>query len=282
MGLSFAMTTSRVIVTSRSFFWFGTWYIRSSISSSMIIRRPRAPILRSSADSAIASRASSVKRSFTFSYSNSFMYCRVMALRGCVRIWMRAGLSSSCSVPTTGSRPTNSGMRPYLIRSCGSSCSSVAPMSRARSDFTSALNPRVFLPTRRSICLSRPTKAPPQIKRILLVSTWKNSWCGCLRPPCGGTFATGRLEQFEDDVLDILADVARFGERRRVDDREGYRQQLREGLREQRLAGAGRADEQDVALGQLDVVAAARLLLNLDALVVVVDRDSELFLGPFL
>src|SRR5207249_8584321 len=93
MGLSFARTTSRVIVTSRTFFCVGTWYIRSNIRSSMIIRSPRAPIFRSSADSAIASRASSVKRSFTFSYSKSFMYCRVIALRGCVRIWMRAGLS---------------------------------------------------------------------------------------------------------------------------------------------------------------------------------------------
>src|SRR5574339_368813 len=43
-----------------------------------------------------------------------------MALRGCVRIWMSAALSSSWSVPTTGSRPTNSGMRPYLMRSSGS------------------------------------------------------------------------------------------------------------------------------------------------------------------
>ena len=40
----------------------------------MIIRRPRAPILRASAASAIASSESSVKRSFTFSYSNSFWY----------------------------------------------------------------------------------------------------------------------------------------------------------------------------------------------------------------
>ena len=52
----------------------------------MIIRSPRAPILRFSADSAIASSASSVNFSLTFSYSNSFWYCRMMALRGCVRI----------------------------------------------------------------------------------------------------------------------------------------------------------------------------------------------------
>ncbi len=63
-------------------------------------------------------------------------------------------------------------------------------MSRLRSDLTSALKPSVFLPTRRSICLSRPTNAPPQMNRMFVVSTWKNSWCGCLRPPCGGTFAT--------------------------------------------------------------------------------------------
>ena len=36
---------------------------------------------------------------------------------------------------------------------------------------------------------SRPTKAPPQMNRMLVVSTGVNSWWGCLRPPCGGTLA---------------------------------------------------------------------------------------------
>src|SRR6185295_11260947 len=94
--------------------------------------------------------------------------------------------------------------------------------------------------------------------------------------------AAGGLQQLEDDVLDVLADVAGFGQRRRVDDGEGDGEEFGEGLGEQRLAGAGRADQEDVALGQLDVVAAARLLLDFDALVVVVDRDRELFLGPLL
>ena len=31
---------------------------------------------------------------------------------------------------------------------------------------------------------------PPQMNRILVVSTCRNSCCGCLRPPCGGTEAT--------------------------------------------------------------------------------------------
>jgi hypothetical protein len=36
---------------------------------------------------------------------------------------------------------------------------------------------------------SRPEKAPPQMNRMLVVSTCRNSCCGCLRPPCGGTEA---------------------------------------------------------------------------------------------
>src|SRR3712207_9260556 len=37
---------------------------------------------------------------------------------------------------------------------------------------------------------SSPAKAPPQMNRMLVVSTCRNSCCGCLRPPCGGTEAT--------------------------------------------------------------------------------------------
>ena len=94
--------------------------------------------------------------------------------------------------------------------------------------------------------------------------------------------AAGRLQQLQDDVLDVLADIPGLGQRRRIDDGEGDGEELGEGLREQGLAGAGRADQQDVRLGELDLVAAARLLLDFDPLVVVVDRDRELLLGLFL
>src|SRR5579872_97677 len=94
--------------------------------------------------------------------------------------------------------------------------------------------------------------------------------------------AARRLQQLENDVLDVLADVAGFGQRRRVDDCEGDGEELGERLGEKRFAGAGRADEQDVRLGQLDVVARPRLLLDLDALVMVVDRDRQLLLRLFL
>ena len=150
---------------------------------------------------------------------------------------------------------------------------------------------------------SSPANAPPQMNRMLVVSTCRNSCCGCLRPPCGGTEAivpsisfssacctpspeTSRvidglsrlardlvdlvdvddaglrlldvvvalLQQLLDDVLDVLADVAGFGQRRRIGDRERHVEQPRERLGEQRLAAAGRADQQDVALGELDIV----------------------------
>ena len=70
----------------------------------------------------------------------------------------------------------------------------------------------------------------------------------------------------------VLADVAGFGERGRVGDHERHVQQARERLREQRLARAGRADEQDVRLRELDLVVLRQVL---EPLVVVVDRDRK-------
>ena len=75
----------------------------------------------------------------------------------------------------------------------------------------------------------------------------------------------------QQDVLDVLADVTGLGQRRRVGDRERHVEDLRQRAREQRLAAAGRPDEQDVALLELDVLAG----LGADALVVVVDGDGE-------
>ena len=57
-------------------------------------------------------------------------------------------------------------------------------------DRTSAPKPIGFSATRVWIIASSPTKAPPQINRILDVSIFSISWLGCLRPPCGGTEAT--------------------------------------------------------------------------------------------
>src|SRR5690606_20328956 len=62
------------------------------------------------------------------------------------------------------------------------------------------------------------------------------------------------LQKLLNDVLDILADVTRLGERRRIGDRERHVQKARERLRKQRLAAARRTDQQDVALRELDLL----------------------------
>ena len=60
----------------------------------MIARRPRAPVPRTIARSAMASMASAVNSSSTPSSSKSFWYCLTSALRGSVRIWTSASRSS--------------------------------------------------------------------------------------------------------------------------------------------------------------------------------------------
>ena len=188
--------------------------------------------------------------------------------------------------------------------------------------------PIVLRPTRSSMIRSSPSKAPPQMKRMFVVSIWMKSWCGCLRPPCGGTFATvpsrifeqrlldalagdvardrrvvglprdlvdlvdvddpalrpghvevGGLDQAEEDVLDVLADVAGLGEARGVRDAERDVQDPGERLREEGLARARGSDEQDVRLLELDVV---DLVAGVHPLVVVVDGDGEDLLRALL
>jgi hypothetical protein len=80
------------------------------------------------------------------------------------------------------------------------------------------------------------------------------------------------LQQLLDDVLDVLTDIARLGQRGRVSDRERHVEQARQRLGEQRLARPRRARREDVALTELNVVAFA-LGSHTQALVVVVNRD---------
>src|SRR5438067_2176180 len=103
----------------------------------------------------------------------------------------------------------------------------------------------------------------------------------------------GRVQQVLDDVLDVLADVARFGQRGGVGDGERDIEKARQRLRQQRLARAGWAEQEDVRFLQLNVAVAllprglhprtlAGGLLRVDALVVVVDGDGEDLLGTLL
>ena len=80
------------------------------------------------------------------------------------------------------------------------------------------------------------------------------------------------LDQLEENVLDVLADVAGLGQRGGVGDRERHVEDARERLREQRLPATRRPEQQDVRLLELDL---PLVLPHADALVVVVDGDGE-------
>src|SRR5205823_12519058 len=66
------------------------------------------------------------------------------------------------------------------------------------------------------------------------------------------------LQQLLNDVLDVLANITRLGERGGVSNRERDVEQASERFGKERLAAARRADQQDVALGDLDIVLGAR------------------------
>ncbi len=80
----------------------------------------------------------------------------------------------------------------------------------------------------------------------------------------------GRLDQPQQDVLDVLTDIARLRERRRVGDAEGHVQHPGEGLGEEGLARARGSDQEDVRLLELDIV---DLVTRVHPLVVVVDGN---------
>ncbi|MGY3445232.1 hypothetical protein ACVW17_005233 [Bradyrhizobium sp. USDA 4473] len=89
----------------------------------------------------------------------------------------------------------------------------------------------------------------------------------------------GGLQQLQDDVLDVLADIAGLGQRRRIGHGKRNVKDARQRLRQQRLARTGRTDQQDVRLRELDVVV---LGLMVEPLVVVVDGDRQHLLGMAL
>src|SRR5205807_2247986 len=91
--------------------------------------------------------------------------------------------------------------------------------------------------------------------------------------------AVGGLQQLQNNVLDVLANVARFGQRRRVHDGKRHFQHPRKGLRQQRLARARRPNQQNIGLAQFHF---ARLLVQENPFVVVVDRHGELLLRAVL
>jgi len=60
--------------------------------------------------------------------------------------------------------------------------------------------------------------------------------------PVAAHFVVAVLQQLQDDVLDILANIAGFSQRRRIGDGAGNVARASQGLSQQRLAGPCRAD----------------------------------------
>ena len=107
----------------------------------MMERSPRAPVLRSIAFLAMAPSASSVTVRSIPSISNSCRYCLSSAFLGSVRMSLSEASSRSSSVATTGRRPTNSGIRPYLSRSSGSTSRKISPCFLSSGAMTLAPKP---------------------------------------------------------------------------------------------------------------------------------------------
>ncbi|MNR27146.1 hypothetical protein D3C85_1444050 [compost metagenome] len=147
----------------------GTSNITSSIMLSMMALRPRAPVFRLIASLAIASSASASNSSETLSISSIFWYCFTSAFLGSERIRTSAASSSGSSVEITGKRPTNSGIKPNLNRSSGRTMDRYSPGFKS-TFMPSVLKPITFFLILRLIICSKPSKAPPQIKRIFVVS----------------------------------------------------------------------------------------------------------------
>ena len=62
----------------------------------------------------------------------------------------------------------------------------------------------------------------------------------------------GGLDQLEQNVLDVLADIAGLGQRGGIGDGERHVEHLGQRLRQVGLTAAGGAEHQDVGLGQFD------------------------------
>ena len=89
----------------------------------------------------------------------------------------------------------------------------------------------------------------------------------------------GRLQEFQNDVLDILAHVTGFGQRGGVDDGEWHVEDFGQGLGHQRFSGTRGADQQHVAFLQFHVIHAH---IGIHALKMVVNGDGQNLFAAFL
>ena len=97
---------------------------------------------------------------------------------------------------------------------------------------------------------------------------------------CRPYLIVGHLQQTREDALHILAHIAGLGEDGGVDNGEGHVEQLCNGARHQRLAGAGGSHHDDVRLLYLHAVLLVHRLRQ--SFIVVVHGYAQIALGFFL
>ena len=168
----------------------GMSYITSSIASSMTARKPRAPVPRAMASEAMACSASSVKSSLTPSISEEL---RVPLRDGVLRLGEDAHERRLVErIERSDDREAADELGNEAVAQQVFRLHERHELARVALLLALDLGAeaRTFSPTRRSITLSRPSKAPPQMNRMSFVFTSMYFCCGCLRPPCGGTLAT--------------------------------------------------------------------------------------------
>ena len=151
-------------------FMLGISYIVSVRNFSTIERSPRAPVFCRIASFAISSIASSVNCKSRSSIAKDAWNCFVIAFFGSVRMFTRSSFVSSLRATFIGIRPISSGMIPNLTRSSDVQSERSSLCSSGESCPTLEPNPIECSAVLCSMILSSPTKAPPRMKRMFVVS----------------------------------------------------------------------------------------------------------------
>src|SRR5579885_71387 len=94
--------------------------------------------------------------------------------------------------------------------------------------------------------------------------------------PCLGAshIAVRRLKQLQNNVFNVLTNIPRLSQSGCVHYGERHIEHLGQSVRQKRFAASGRANQQNIGLRQLNIIAPHPVHLN--ALVVVIDRNREL------
>ena len=94
--------------------------------------------------------------------------------------------------------------------------------------------------------------------------------------------AVGSLQQLQNNVFNIFADISGFSQRGCINNREWNVEHPGQSLSHQRFTGAGWPNQHDVRLRKLNAIASGLRPIHVDPLVVVVNRHGEFLLGLFL